>query len=298
MTFPVAYRIPAELEVRHWGCGTRRPQLKAHHQARRTRNEWVCFFSIQGSVSVIDEYNDQEYHHEIPTGIIHIIPPGMWQRSAPDFPVGSEFLWWHFCTDEQWDYCSQAQALDLIDEQLQHGQQDQWLIPSHGDVNAQIDEFKLLHKQLCDVSHQWGSRTAAADTICRYLLLRLHQACVAQLTSHDNQNIPSNDERHIRQAQVLIMEQYQSIDSLQQVADELGLNAAYLARCCKRVLNCSIGDLIVEQRIRVAKFFLQYEQMSLKEIASACGFSSLNYFCRRFKQQTGLSPGLWRRKYQ
>ena len=134
MTFPVAYRIPAELQVRHWGCGTRRPQLKAHHQARRTRNEWVCFFSIQGSVSVIDEYDDQEYQHEIPTGIIHIIPPGMWQRSDPDFPVGSEFLWWHFCTDEQWDYCSQAQALDLIDEQLQHGQQDQWLIPSHVQV--------------------------------------------------------------------------------------------------------------------------------------------------------------------
>ena len=298
MTFPIACKIPSDTQLQHWGCGIRKPLKKAHRQHRRMRDEWVCFLSTHGSVSVIDEIDGTEYVHEIASGEIHIIPPGIWQRSRIDFPVGSQFLWWHFLSSDQGLFCQQDEALTIIDQQLQSGLQDSWLIPMHCDVRDHIEELTLLHKQLMTTSAQWGQDSEGSHTICRHIMHRLHQICVQQLVSHTNDSIPSNDERHIRQAQLFIRENYKFIDSLLQVADELNLNAAYLARCCKRVLNCSVGDLIIEQRIRMAKYFLQHEQVNLKEVANSCGFSSLNYFCRRFKQKTGMSPGVWRRKYQ
>ena len=49
-------------------------------------------------------------------------------------------------------------------------------------------------------------------------------------------------------------------------------------------------------RLRAAEELMQYSVRPLKEISEACGFSSVQYFCRVFKQKRGLSPARWRRE--
>ena len=40
---------------------------------------------------------------------------------------------------------------------------------------------------------------------------------------------------------------------------------------------------------------LQVSQLSVKEIAGACGFADCSYFCRIFREALGMSPGSFRR---
>jgi transcriptional regulator GlxA family with amidase domain len=43
-----------------------------------------------------------------------------------------------------------------------------------------------------------------------------------------------------------------------------------------------------------ASELLQHTELSMTEIASKCGFSDSNYFCRKFREMTGKSPRKFR----
>lgn len=49
-------------------------------------------------------------------------------------------------------------------------------------------------------------------------------------------------------------------------------------------------QLIIEERIKIAKKLLIEEKLSIKETAYAAGFSSANYFIRLFKKHEGKTP--------
>lgn len=53
---------------------------------------------------------------------------------------------------------------------------------------------------------------------------------------------------------------------------------------------------IIEQRLERAKAMLQKSQVTVTEIALACGFSSLSHFSGAFKRRWGLSPTAFSRK--
>jgi AraC-like DNA-binding protein len=49
-------------------------------------------------------------------------------------------------------------------------------------------------------------------------------------------------------------------------------------------------DYILKTRIAMAKELLCEADMSVTEISESCGFSSISYFSRTFKNETGMSP--------
>lgn len=50
-----------------------------------------------------------------------------------------------------------------------------------------------------------------------------------------------------------------------------------------------VEDLL-NARIQKAVSLLKYDKTSITEIAERCGFSSIHYFSRKFKEKTGVSP--------
>ncbi len=56
-----------------------------------------------------------------------------------------------------------------------------------------------------------------------------------------------------------------------------------------------VRDLIA-MRLELAKSYLASSDMSVAQIAAACGFSDIYYFCRQFKQKHGLSAGAYRKQ--
>lgn len=82
--------------------------------------------------------------------------------------------------------------------------------------------------------------------------------------------------------------------SIYRMSEIAHFHPAYLSNLFKREIGISYSDYITEVRIARAKHLLSGTDMTLQEIADQCGFSSLSYFCYRFKCAVGVSPGQWR----
>ena len=85
--------------------------------------------------------------------------------------------------------------------------------------------------------------------------------------------------------------------TVQQIADELGVNRSYLTEHFKRRTGKSIKGYITELRIKNAKVQISHLQLSMQDVASFCGYSDPLFFSRIFKKYVGCSPSEYRRKF-
>lgn len=78
-----------------------------------------------------------------------------------------------------------------------------------------------------------------------------------------------------------------------EVARRLQTNKTYISRLVNETYGTPFPDLINTLRVRHAQEYrAQHPGARQQEIAAACGFSSVSFFSRVFKQVTGTPPGL------
>ena len=86
--------------------------------------------------------------------------------------------------------------------------------------------------------------------------------------------------------------------SLERLAERAGISRPHLFALFRKHLGKAPLHYIQERRIIQAKIQLTApENRSIKEIAMNCGFPRLEVFYRQFKNQSGLTPADYRRKY-
>lgn len=85
--------------------------------------------------------------------------------------------------------------------------------------------------------------------------------------------------------------------SIKIIADELSMNANYLAEIFKNQENISIPNYIVREKIKIAKNMLIYTKSPYIVIATDLGFSSQSYFTKKFREDTGITPKKFRDLY-
>lgn len=54
---------------------------------------------------------------------------------------------------------------------------------------------------------------------------------------------------------------------------------------------------ILKTRIVLAQTMLRKDNLTVSEVSSRCGFSSVSYFCRVFKEEIGVSPLKYKKIY-
>jgi AraC-like DNA-binding protein len=57
-----------------------------------------------------------------------------------------------------------------------------------------------------------------------------------------------------------------------------------------------VGELIRRRRVEHACDLLAHSDLSLAEIALACGFSDQSHFSMMFKRHTGITPSKFRKR--
>lgn len=77
------------------------------------------------------------------------------------------------------------------------------------------------------------------------------------------------------------------------VASRLGLQRDYLNRRLKEEAGMTLGQVRADILLTQTKRHLR-QHKTVAEAAQAAGFLDQNYFARWFRQQTGMSPSLWR----
>lgn len=82
---------------------------------------------------------------------------------------------------------------------------------------------------------------------------------------------------------------------LSQVADIVHVHPQYLSSLFKKELGIGYNDYLNMLRIDMAGRLLENESIGLQKISELCGFSDITYFCRKFKQKTGMTAIQWRK---
>lgn len=85
--------------------------------------------------------------------------------------------------------------------------------------------------------------------------------------------------------------------SISDIAEELFINKNYLCDLFKKKEGITIGEYILQQKIRLVQNMLIYSHYSYSEIAAYLGFSSQSHLGARFKKVTGMTLGEYRNAY-
>jgi AraC-like DNA-binding protein len=73
-----------------------------------------------------------------------------------------------------------------------------------------------------------------------------------------------------------------------------GYSRYHFTRLFKHYMGVSPQNFMRDIRIRVAVRLLQTEQLSVKEVATRCGFEDVSYFCKIFRKYQNVSPNEFR----
>ncbi|WP_309397708.1 helix-turn-helix transcriptional regulator [Cerasicoccus maritimus] len=78
------------------------------------------------------------------------------------------------------------------------------------------------------------------------------------------------------------------------LASDAGCTPDHLSRSFRSVLGMSAQAYLRRERMALAKRLLAQRELRISEVAWSCGFNSLNYFIRAFRQEFGQTPKNYR----
>ncbi|AQR93681.1 response regulator transcription factor [Clostridium saccharoperbutylacetonicum] len=87
-----------------------------------------------------------------------------------------------------------------------------------------------------------------------------------------------------------IKEYYSDKISLEEIASGMSITPEYLSRLFTKELGKSFSDYLREFRIDKSKELLTTSKIKIYEVAEKVGYSDSKYFCKVFKESTGMSP--------
>ncbi len=106
-----------------------------------------------------------------------------------------------------------------------------------------------------------------------------------------HQNTMKQYSKIVADALMQIQENHHDVNlSLQYLADQFGVNTAYLGRLFKKETGSSFVDYLNLYRIEEAKRLLKETNLKGSELCKRVGFSNYNYFYIVFKKITGQKP--------
>jgi transcriptional regulator GlxA family with amidase domain len=95
---------------------------------------------------------------------------------------------------------------------------------------------------------------------------------------------------HIVGAVRLMTDHMEEPLSPSEIAAELGISTRQLERLFERYMKCSPKKFATDLRLERARNLLLQTEMSVTQIAHACGFTSTGHFSRVYKSRFGVTP--------
>lgn len=102
--------------------------------------------------------------------------------------------------------------------------------------------------------------------------------------------------RQIRLVRDYIQEHLHENILLQDLAGTIALSRFHFARQFRNTLGTTPHEFVLRQRVGYAQTLLRRTRMSLREVASACGFADQSHMTRLFRTRLGITPGRYRRE--
>ena len=122
------------------------------------------------------------------------------------------------------------------------------------------------------------------------------QICSDLIRAINNINLVKQH-KYVQKVKEYVENNLSSDISLNDVADYVGLNSAYLSKLFKDNFGKNFIDYLNKTRIDKAKLLLENTQLSIKEVGFRVGFNTVQNFMRVFRKYEGVTPGQFRDLY-
>jgi len=147
-----------------------------------------------------------------------------------------------------------------------------------------LRELKTNMQQLADVCAQRGPSTRR---------LERPAALVPARGARPGRGAGTEIARAIAQK---IQREYASQLQVSELAQSFGMDRFSFARFFRNNFGCGCSQYITRLRIRTACRLLRAQQMSVTDVAHACGFNDASYFARQFRTHVKVSPQEYSRR--
>lgn len=142
----------------------------------------------------------------------------------------------------------------------------------------------------------WKKQTSGASLAEKMSLL---YGIYSDLISSNQKIYLQNSARYkIEDAMALISASSDENITVKSLAEHTGMSEVYFRKLFRGVTGVSPSKYIIDQRVSRAKVLLTADYLTLDDVAERCGFSSLSYFCRVFKDNIGMTPSEFRKSLQ
>jgi AraC-like DNA-binding protein len=84
--------------------------------------------------------------------------------------------------------------------------------------------------------------------------------------------------------------------TIDEICAAIHVSKYHFCRSFRATMDMTVMDYILKTRIVMAETMLRKELCSVTEVSERCGFSSVSYFCRAFKEETGKTPLEYRKQ--
>ncbi len=98
----------------------------------------------------------------------------------------------------------------------------------------------------------------------------------------------------VTQAVLAMRAHYAELYGAEELSRQLGVSKSHLVRVFSKAMGMGPGQYLTQVRLEAAKAMLAARDWPLETVASLCGFSGANYFCKVFKRHEGCTPAAWR----
>lgn len=102
--------------------------------------------------------------------------------------------------------------------------------------------------------------------------------------------------RQERRAKEMLLASIREDAEIPDVAQAVGLSRAHFIRAFRDCVGETPHRWLTARKIELAKRQMAESDLSLADIALACGFSDQSHFTRVFSRHAGAPPGVWRRE--
>ncbi|HIT63959.1 MAG TPA: AraC family transcriptional regulator [Candidatus Ventrimonas merdavium] len=240
------------------------------------RNHYLihCILSGNGTYRTNDREREQEYH--LHAGQAFLIEPNRLVHYFADGSTPWEYIWIEFDGMKAKEYLSEAglsQAAPVYRASTEEGFQELsenllYLINNPDILPAEVIGHTYLF---------FGS------------LIR---------NSRNSRRLPKNNiqDFYVQSTVDFIENHYMEEISVEDMAQNLGLNRSYFSKVFKKATQKSPQDFLIQYRINKACELLRSTRMSVGQTAQLVGYHNPFHFTRAFKKLTNQSPQEWRKR--
>jgi len=86
--------------------------------------------------------------------------------------------------------------------------------------------------------------------------------------------------------------------TLEETAEHAHVSSCYLSRLFKKTLGINFITYMTRRRMELAKDLLHGSDMPVNAISLELSYNDLNYFCKSFKKEVGMSPSEYRKQHR